>query len=227
MRHSNPFLLFALSIFCLVEISAADTTSTTVAYPKQHRGFYNSFNVGVSYIDYKMHNDDFYDYEKVSFNGWGFPFLEYRFGVGLANLLALYTQFNFVLHVGSNEQKQFECDRDGLCSIDEDDSYSETLVLGRTYVGFGASLYPFRDTSSVMNGFFIGGSSGYSMESQLNAEYSIDFAFTVELGKEWWVNDQHSLGVSVAYFHAFPQYEVKKSKSSINGIQLMFRMRRG
>lgn len=122
-----------------MEISSADTTTTTVAYPKRHRGFYNSFNIGVSYIDYETHDDDPCDYDKNSFKGWGFPLLEFRFGVGLANLVALYTQFNFVLHVGSNDQKQFECDRNGLCSID-DDSYSETRVLGRTYVVFGASL---------------------------------------------------------------------------------------
>ena len=228
MKLCNSIFLFALSIFCLTGISFADTTSVGAAtYPKQNRGFYNSFDIGISYIDYKTRDDGAYDYGEVSYKGGGFPLMEFRFGTGLANLVAFYTQFNFSIHIGTSDEKDFNCDGYDECSIDEDESSSETTALMRTYVGFGFSLYPFRDTSSVMNGFFFGGSSGYSVESMLGPESSIDFAFTVEMGKEWWVSERFSLGFSVAYFHAFPQFEVKRADSSIGGFQLLFRMTRG
>ncbi len=203
-------------------ISAADSTSTANPHPKQHRGFYNSMDFGLSYIDAETRESGDEDYEINSFSGFGFPLMEFRFGVGVANFITFYTQFNFALYLGSGEERRFSCDG-GVCEERLDDSEN---LQGRTYVGFGTSLYPFRDTSSVLNGFFFGGSSGYSFES-LGAIASLDYAFTLEVGKEWWVSDEYSIGVSFSYFQAFPQYDVEKSESPIRGFYVLFRITRG
>lgn len=227
MKIQKSIQILVLLMLGLAASAFADSTSTVKrAYPKQHRGFYNSMDFGVSYIDAKTYeepnNSGYHDED--SFSGFGFPLMEFRFGAGVANLITLYTQFNFGLYYfGSSEGKEIYCGTTGVCETEEKEAEN---ILGRTYVGVGASIYPFRDTSSVMNGFFFGGSSGYSFEG-LGLPQSLDYAFTLEVGKDWWVDDELSFGLSFSYFHAFPQYDVKKSESYINGFHILFRITRG
>lgn len=214
--------MFLLSLSMAFAICPADSTSTTNPHPKQHRGFYNSMDFGLSYIDAETREVGDEDYKVDSFTGFGFPLMEFRFGAGVANLITFYTQFNFALYLGSGEETQYFCS-DDVCKERPEDTNN---LQARTYVGFGTSLYPFRDTNSVLNGFFFGGSSGYSFE-ELGSIRSLDYAFTLEVGKEWWVNDEYSIGFSVSYFQAFPQYDVKKSDSHIRGFHVLFRITRG
>lgn len=120
--------------------------------------------------------------------------------------------------------------------MDDDfsEEYSDDMSwMLRTYVGFGASIYPFRNPNSALNGFFVGGSVGYELGVVFGDEISsgpnqdVDLGFTVEIGKEWWVNDYLSLGIGVSYFYGNTRFESDASDNRINGFQLMFRMTRG
>ncbi len=203
----------------------ADSTTVKNLYPKQHRGFYSSQNFGVSFIDFEKHSDDNY----AKFSGVSPNLMEFRFGIGIGNVIAFYTQFNLGTYIGSSKWGDSDCD-DEICRTYDDESSSGDASFVRTYVAFGTSVYPFRDTSSALNGFFVGGSFGYSLDASLinTNTQSVDLAFTLEIGKDWWVSDQLSLGVGISYFRAFPQFEVLSDlTNAAQGVHLLFRITRG
>jgi len=203
-----------------------------IAHPKEHRGFYSNFSTGFSYINFHAEQVDGIDYEEVSFQGFTFPLMDFRFGVAVGNLIAFYTEFNFTAYMGEADDTDINCWGDHDCDVE--DGSDDNSVMTRTYVGFGMSLYPFRDTSSALNGFFIGGSIGYGAFfvygdelATVDASANLDWGFSVEIGKDWWVNDHLSLGVSAAYFHASPMMNVTGDDNAIHGFHILFRLTRG
>lgn len=214
-----------LAVFFLCASVFADSTTVKNLYPKQHRGFYSSQNFGVSFIDFEKHSDDNY----AKFSGVSPNLMEFRFGIGIGNVIAFYTQFNLGTYIGSSNWGDSDCD-DEICRTYDDESSSGDASFVRTYVAFGTSVYPFRDTSSALNGFFVGSSFGYGISSPIKdiEAQSVEIQFTVEIGKDWWVSDQLSLGVGIAYFRAFPQFEALSDlTNAVQGFHLLFRMTRG
>lgn len=149
------------------------------------------------------------------FSGWSVPNFDFRFGKSIANLVALYTQFGIGQYMGSG--KYFKTDREQKIQTGVDGT--EDLVYSSEYVktrkegdaigmiasfGLGFSVYPFRNPSSVLNGFYVGVSGGIETCSfYLDGGYSIIDAggiFTrYEIGKDWWVSETWSLGVGFGY----------------------------
>ncbi|MBP5246265.1 MAG: hypothetical protein J6Z31_00165 [Fibrobacter sp.] len=215
-----------------VKASAPKVEKVRIAHPKEHRGFYSNFSMGFSYANFHVENEDDKDYEEASFQGYTFPLMDFRFGVAVANLLAFYTEFNFAFYMGDADDVSLYCDSYGDCDVDK--GSDDNSIMARSYVGFGMSIYPFRDTSSVLNGFFLGGSIGYGAEvvygadlEEIAGEANLDWGFTVEIGKDWWVNDHLSIGLSAAYFHASPKLNVTGDDNGINGFHILFRLTRG
>ena len=156
--------------------------------------------------------------------------MEFRFGIGIGNVLAFYTQFNLAVYIGSLDWGDIDCDDEYKNCLVEDEESEDNVAFARSYIAFGTSIYPFLDTSSALNGFFVGSSFGYGISSPIKdiEAQSVEIQFTVEIGKDWWVSDQLSLGVGIAYFRAFPQFEALSDlTNAVQGFHLLFRMTRG
>ena len=152
--------------------------------PHEHRGFFFSMGMGVSYLSSSVDESNVsystgggyldtdgsfipqskYEHERVlheEFSGWGAPVIEFRFGKSICNMV----------------MEAF---------------------------GLGLSIYPFRNPESMLNGLYIGVSGGVeAFDSHLDDSFSIISNGGVytrfELGKDWWVSDTWSLGVGIAY----------------------------
>ena len=144
-------------------LPTAKQTAPRIANPKEHRGFYSNFGTGFSYVNFHTEQVDGNDYEEASFKGFTFPFMDFRFGVGVANLLVFYTEFNIAVYSGEANDTEIYCDSYGDCDVDK--GSDDNSIMARSYIGFGTSIYPFRDTSSALNGFFLGGSIGYGADA--------------------------------------------------------------
>ena len=212
-------------------LPAAKQTAPRIANPKEHRGFYSNFSTGYSYVNFHTEQVDGNDYEEASFKGFTFPLMDFRFGVAVGNLVAFYSEFNFAFYLGEGDDVEIYC-YSSECDVEK--GSDDNAFLARTYIGFGTSIYPFRDTSSALNGFFLGGSIGYGADAvygadleSVHSEVNVDWGFTVEIGKDWWVNDHLSIGLSAAYFHASPKANVTGSDNGIDGFHILFRLTRG
>jgi hypothetical protein len=85
-----------------------------------------------------------------------------------------------------------------------------------------------------MEGFFVGGSVGYSLFTTFidssdgdEAAFNFGLSYQFEIGKEWWVNDHLSLGFGLGYARTDLSYKTKCSYSADNVLSLSFRMTRG
>ena len=170
---------------------------------------------------------------------------EFKFGVALGNLIAFHSVFNFGFYAGSidyrYEMHNYACSVDNVCEdnpvgVHEPKAVSEIAAYGfRTYFGFGTTLYPFQNKNSPMNGFFVGGSFGYTLFLTLldgaadveDATGNGGIGFELELGKEWWVNDHMSIGVGLGFAHNGLIWETVASHKSDNVISISFRITRG
>lgn len=251
--------IIALLILCVAGIASAQATSANKSTPREHRGFYASTSFGYAYNWYKNSRDDVdihrdtYNYkilkeEEVDyfeFGGGTFTLSEFKFGVALGNLIALHSVFNFGFYIGSTDYNynmhKYGCTEDNLCEeivagVRQPKAASGVNAYGfRTYVGFGTTLYPFQDKNSPMNGFFVGGSFGYTLFLTLHdggsdmedATGNGGVGYELEIGKEWWISDYFSIGVGVGYAHNTLIWETVSSHKSDNVISLSFRMTRG
>lgn len=226
---------------------------------KEHRGFYNSMSAGFAYEHFQIKEYSYYgyqksynsysgrDYDRAEFSGFTFPYMEFKFGNAVGNFIAFYTVFNFAIFSGSlddvesEETQLYDVTADGSVHytgkwktnlIYNDRSKDEDALGLRTYVGFGTTIYPFMNKNSAMNGFFVGGSAGYSALAALGIEEdggeatSLGFTFQVEIGKEWWVNDNLSIGVGFSFYNTNLYFESAED-SWDRVFALSFRMTRG
>lgn len=246
-------VFLAASVFAQ-STSTAETPSIGTPAPREHRGFYSSVSSGAAYNWYKNSKEEFdedsfgetrildRDIDYFEYNGFTYPMLEFKFGVGLANLLAVYTVFNLGFISGTMDEGfrsyRRECDKDSVCveylKKDEmDELVSSDAYTFRTYVGFGSTVYPIQDKQSPLNGLFVGGSVGYTLFVTLinggreDTSGNGGVTFQVELGKEWWVNDHLSIGVGLGYAHSSLVWQTVDSHDSDNLISLSFRLTRG
>lgn len=137
---------------------------------------------------------------------------------------------------GSQTVKELYKDENGNPIFDGDwntayqNEESDDALTLNTYVGFGALVYPFRDIHSPLNGFFFGGSVGYNAIAGVKLNHSHSWTgfgktFELEIGKDWWINDQLSIGVGFTYAHS--TLFMEKSKGAENAFALSFRLTRG
>ena len=258
----NKTLLMKNKIFAILIAVAATLvcaqSEPTIAKPasREHRGFYSNMSFGAAYNWYNSSQENYEewnsDYEKkenhsrreidlFEFYGGTFPTFEFKFGTALANLIAFHTVFNLGIYAGVMdyyyEEYQKDCEENKPCKYeakkDEFEETSSDAYNFRTYLGFGTTIYPFRDKTSLLNGFFVGGSYGYSMFATMimggNEDACVNFgyAFQVEMGKEWWVNDHMSIGVGLGYARTNLVWQTISSHSSDNVLSLSFRLTRG
>ena len=240
--------VIAIFVLCAAGLAFAQSPSIAEPAPREHRGFYNSSSFGFalnwfnnsedrSYNSYnnRIERDiDFYEY-------YGFSFMlgEFKFGYALGNLVAFHTVFNFAFYMGTvdsyEEHYVVICAENNLCVEKPDlDKYSEDPASGdgynfRTYLGFGATFYPFRNKTSPLYGAFVGGSVGYTLfgvgGSEVNGNGGI--GFELELGKEWWLNDCLSIGFGLGFAHFGLVWNTVESHRSDNVLSLSFRITRG
>lgn len=252
--ESKLFGIIVLMVAGLVFAQSGSVPSEpTVAKPapREHRGFYNSVSFGAAYNWYKSsrENDDTYTENGVEiternvdyfeFDGFTFPMFEFKFGVAMANLVALHTVFNFGFFAGSEDWFYREYEKaclDNRCTETEKTKEREEESSDgfgfRTFVGLGSTVYPFRDKTSALNGFFVGGALGYTMfltyiDGDAHAAGDGGPAFQVEMGKEWWINDHLSIGVGLEFAHTSLSVMSVESYKSDNVISLSLRLTRG
>ncbi|MCF0214867.1 MAG: hypothetical protein HUK21_00130 [Fibrobacteraceae bacterium] len=249
--------------------------------PHTHHGFYNSVSVGYAYTSVSSKNTDndyskditySYNYntdrehtykgkevhywtrdiEKYEFEGNSFPYMEFKFGAAVANLIAFHTVFNINAFLGDcdykdyHERKDFVIDYEKTVNdngtvdsipyateisrwfvntdrdIDEDTDYAVHI---RTTLGFGFTLYPFMDKVPAMEGFFLGGSIGFTGGGAVDYFISMGTTYQAEIGKEWWVSDNLSLGIGFLYTRINTKFEDFDGTENTFGI--MFRITRG
>ncbi|MBR6123773.1 hypothetical protein IKQ19_09315 [Candidatus Saccharibacteria bacterium] len=240
--------VFVILVLCVVGLTFAQSRSLAEPAPREHRGFYSntSFGFALNWFDNSMESldksenkinrdVDFYEY-------YGYTFLlgEFKFGYALGNLVALHTVFNIALYFGTVDYYEryytLVCiDRD-VCfetpNTERHDGEIPTSDDGyniRTYLGFGATFYPFRDKSSPLYGAFIGGSVGSILFAVAGSGNTGNggVGFELELGKEWWLNDHLSIGFGLGFAHFGLVWNTVASHRSDNVLSLSFRITRG
>ena len=243
--------IIALLALCVASFACAqEVPSVGKSTPREHRGFYNSTSFALAYNWYDNSREDIEkkgdrrtrEVDYYEFNGFSLSMTEFKFGVGLGNLAAFHLVFNFGFFAGTvdhhEEYLRSTCE-DGNCveslaeDYDLDDPTSNNGYSFRTYVGFGTTIYPVQSKTSPLNGFFFGGSVGYTLfVTMINGGHNDNsgnggIGFQLEMGKDWWVNDHLSVGFGFGYAHNGLVWETTKSHKTDNVLSLSFRMTRG
>ena len=242
--------VFAIFILCAVGLAFAQSPSIAEPAPREHRGFYNSASFGFALNWFKNSVEDIYrsddgvnqKYRNVEFYeyyGTTFMLGEAKLGYALGNFVALHTVFNFAFYIGTvdyyREHYRSIC-AEGICietpnleRDDDDDPTAGDAYNFRTYLGFGATFYPFRDKNSPLYNTFVGGSLGYTLF--VNAGHRENgnggIGFELELGKEWWLKDRLSIGFGLGFAHFGLVWATVASHRSDNVLSLSFRFTRG
>lgn len=243
--------VFAIFILCAMNLAFAQSPSVAEPAPREHRGFYSNTSFGFALNWFKNSIEDIYrsddgvnqknrDVDFYEYYGTTFMLGEFKFGYALGNLVALHTVFNFGFYIGTvdyyEEHYRLICTKENVCietpnlerDNDEDPSAGDAYNI-RTYLGFGATFYPFRDKNSPLYNAFVGGSFGYTLF--VNAGHRENgnggIGFELEMGKEWWLNDRLSLGVGLGFAHFGLVWGTVASHRSDNVLSLSFRITRG
>ena len=241
VRFMKKVLIF---ILCAMSLAFAQSPSFAEPAPREHRGFYNSSSFGFALNWFKNSMEDFgenkrRDVDFYEFYGTTFMLGEFKFGYALGNLVAFHTVFNFGFYIGTvdycEEHYQSVC-YEGICveTPDLERDYDEDPTAGdaynfRTYLGFGATFYPFRDKNYSLYGAFVGGSVGYTLFVNAGHRESGNggIGFELEMGKEWWLNDHLSIGFGLGFAHFGLVWATVASHRSDNVLSLSFRLTRG
>ena len=216
--------LVVIFILCVAIFASAESPSVGKPVAHEHRGFYSnmsfafaynwfknsrvdlggaSFENGGGYIDGKRRYVDYYDY-----SGFSFPMSEFKFGVGIANLVAVHFVFNIGFFAGSLDYN-YEV-YESLCAFGK--TCPETIDESRNINNKSRNAYSFRT-------FFGLGSTFYPIQNKVS--------FQLELGKEWWVSDRVSIGFGLGFAHTGLIWKTLDSHSSDNVLSLSFRLTHG
>ena len=264
------FVLVMASCVWAQDSTAVDSVSASPVKPVrekkirpacEHRGFFFSAGVGVSYFDASSVKESRYvqstgwssefesrnvneEMTKDAFSGFALPLLEFRFGKSIGNLVALYAMISSGFYRGQGEYSNFEREqyyegpRNGKDSLYfehiDDDIEVKDVAFGVSFsVGLGVSVYPFRNPDFVLNGLYVGISSGFDgFAGELDNGYSdFDYAaiFTrYEIGKDWWLSESWSVGVAFAYINDVYSSSWKSDTESKSGVfQFLIRLTHG
>ena len=243
--------IIAILVFCAAGMACAQTApAMTRSAPQEHRGFYSNMSFAFAYNWYDNSREDLHnkengkmrDVDYYEFNGFTFPYSEFKFGVAFANLVAVHFDFNLGFFAGTMDYSFERFSSDCFVGVDCEERLDENRLVKptsnnaysfRSFFGFGTTVYPFRDRNSPMNGFFLGASVGYTLfitminsdEEETTGNGGVGFG--LEIGKEWWIDDHMSIGVGLGFSHSSLIWQTIESHSSDNVLSLSFRLTRG
>ncbi len=246
----NTKILAILSLCMATFVCAQSSPLVGTPAPREHRGFYSSTSFSFAYNWYDASEYDgksfgsekYRDMEYFEYNGFTYPMMEFKFGVALGNLVALYSVFNLGFYIGAMDYRYEEykevCDEDDICvpilEEDEMEEFSSADAYSfRSFVGFGTTVYPFRDKKSPLNGLFVSSAIGYTLfvtvinSNDENAYGNGGIGYEMEIGKEWWINDHMAIGVGLGFAHSSLVWHTVDSHKSDNVLSLSFRITRG
>ena len=239
--------VFAVLVLCAAALVFAQSPNIAEPAPREHRGFYNSASFGFAFDwfnnsdEHVLKSDNKIERDVYFFDYYGFSFMlgEFKFGYALGNLVAFHTVFNIAFYIGTVDSydKHYVsiCAEKNLCveqpdlGKDGEDPSSGDAYNFKTYFGFGATFYPFRDKTSPLYGAFVGGSVGYTLFVEEGDRESGNFGigFELEIGKEWWLNDRLSIGFGLGFAHFGLEWYTAESHRSDNVLSLSFRLTHG
>lgn len=194
------------------------------AEPYVHDGFYMNFKTGFGYMDLQS---DKTDYSYVDLKSPLSQSLAFKLGGAVNPHLAIVGAMS--LSAAAGEVKS----RNAYYS-DKSDAMLLSLILGP-----GIVFYPVQ--GGVMDNFFIGATFGLGIcgidldgaylswddGDGVSSNTATGFGVSLEIGKEWWVGDNWSLGVDLVYTYVSGDdvdYDGLEWKS--NAIQLRFTITR-
>lgn len=213
--------------------------------PHEHRGFFFSAGTGASYADLTAHqkdsDDGWTESTRREFSGWSCPFFDFKFGKSIANLIVVHSLLELAVYSGESDYHYTEQSYSegvnlfgiSLPKIKVDEKKSLDSYAFSFSAGFGLMAYPFRNPRSVMNGFYVGFSSGMDIflvqSGDNDGDFELSSVFTqYEVGKDWWVSETWSLGVALAIsLHSFVEDGDAKSGGDQGTFKFLIRLTRG
>ncbi|MCQ2054454.1 MAG: hypothetical protein MJY82_04085 [Fibrobacter sp.] len=228
----------------LVALLLLVTQAFCVRPPREHRGLFFSAGLGISYGNFSNEDVDYYggyhwaqsgsiaydvkEGEYVDVSYFSMPVMQFRFGASIGNVVALYSSLEFSMGKvfdGCSKEAKYE---DGELTYLDYYDYDGDRSLN-AFVGFGFSIYPFRNPNSPLNGLYVANVSGVNLSYVLDDDSDSDQGIMVEqfeLGKDWWMSDTWSIGVSFSYSMFVSNFE-DITNSDMNKFQLLFKITRG
>ena len=229
---------------------------------REHRGFYFSTEFGLAYTNLKIESvredkwsttdDDNKPCERVyeeefakRFKGYALPTLDFKFGKSIGNLVAIHSVIGIEPYLGRARYRNTELEKEygyeGIIPVLHKDSikYQKTVegdfTGGNIALGFGVTVYPFRNPNFVLNGLYIGVSGGMSAFFGFFDDYDESILQEAvfsryELGKDWWVSDTWSIGFGFVYVNVTAVEESgdeNRDGRSHNVFQFLIRLTRG
>jgi len=205
-------------------------------YPREHRGFFFSAGAGISYMSlrssYTYDSRDgngvvTYLKERVGeYSGFGIPSIDLKFGFSIANIMTIHSAIGMSFYSGEGVYSEAKYENGQLSSLDE--YLDPDRWGGGFYGGLGFSVYPFKSPKSALNGFHFGYTAGVvtlvgeSSCKDVNYEFEVyGVGNEIEVGKDWWISDTWSIGVSAGYLWTFLSFD---DEGEGNRFQLMFRI---
>ena len=182
MNRFLAILLLASSV--MASAVWAGPAAALLGTPFAHDGLFVNASMGLGYASFENVDGE----ESLSARGFGMK-LHGKLGFYFIQNLALHANMDYVMYSNFREARY------GLPVYMDHDFY----VLSSVFVGAGITYY----VPEWNNMFFSGslGVTGYRLNCRryygntgLRA-----FAFDVEMGKEWWVNEHLALAVSLAF----------------------------
>lgn len=196
--------------------------ASTPAPGAYYNGFYMDFTLAfmISHLENKETEYDYYSdsprIEEHDFSGFG-PAFNFKIGGIIKSLIAAHATIDLALGNGTHEYRE-----NGLLFKDNN------ATQFRFFIGGGATVYPFRNPESPMNGFFVGASVGYEFSVISFEEYveldedgyydsygeatgDIGIGLKFEIGKLWSISDRWNIG-AVGLFN----YDISLLEESAN-----------
>lgn len=182
MKHLFALLLLALSLGA--SVAFAGPLETLKGSPFAHDGLFANASMGMGYASFENADGE----ETLSAYGFGMR-LHGKLGFYFIQNLALHANMGYVMY------SNFRDARYGLPVFVDHEFY----VLSSVFVGAGVTYY----VPEWSNIFFSGalGVTGYRIDNRryYGTTGLRAFTFDVEMGKDWWVNEYITLGVSLAF----------------------------
>lgn len=195
------------------------------AEPYVHDGFYMNFKTGLGYMDLQS---DKTDYSYVDLKSPLSQSLAFKLGGAVNPHLAIVGTMSLSVATGEVKTRN-------VYYSDKSDAMLLSLILGP-----GIVFYPVQ--GGVMDNFFIGATFGLGIcgidldgaylswdgeDGRTSSNTATGFGVSLEIGKEWWVGNNWSLGVDLVYTYVSGDdvdYDGLEWKS--NAIQLRFTITR-
>lgn len=206
-------------LFTLLAFSAA----AIFAEPHTHDGFFLNLQTGLGYYgqDSKYASDDFIEINTFAAN----------FSIKLGGAPTPYVTLYGICAVSSGT------DSVQISALDE-----TTLTLGQAFLAPGILLFPFRE--GPLDNLHLGVAAGLAVDFLQSDDYDIrildgngnlawtdgfstvGFGLQMEVGKEWWISDNWSMGVAAVYRFSAGESDEDPFEIRSRTIQIQFTVSR-